>query len=330
VKRAVFLIALLCLGVALGVFWLKKRNTAPPAVEEKEPSEGARITHDAQGHVVIKMDDETQGNMGLVVAKPEAAQLKPEIKGYGRVMEPMALAALITELAAAQAAYAASSNELVRLRTLATQGNASERALQTAEAAALRDSLAVQSDKDRLVLAWGRAVAEQTNLLAFVQLLATQNSALVRIDLPVGDKLTGPPEGGRLETLGGDCAEAEFLGVTTSVDPQTLSQGYLFLLKPNSLHLKSGEAVTGYVEVGGELLSGALIPREAVVRTEGAGWVYRLNEGGEAFTRVEIPMDHSAKDGWVVTRNVSTNDYIVVTGAQTLLSEELKASLKPD
>ena len=47
-----------------------------------------------------------------------------------------ALAALVTDLASAEAAYAASSNELDRLKTLASQGNASARALQAAEAAA--------------------------------------------------------------------------------------------------------------------------------------------------------------------------------------------------
>jgi hypothetical protein len=41
-------------------------------------------------------------------------------------------------------------------------------------------------------------------------------------------------------------------------------------------------------------------------------------------------LDHPADGGWFVTKDVTTNDYVVVTGAQTLLSEELKASLKPD
>ena len=88
--------------------------------------------------------------------------MSPELKGYGKVLDPAPLAALVTELASAQAAYTASSNELARLKTLEGQGNASARALQTAEAAAQRDHLAVQSARERLTLSWGKAVADQT------------------------------------------------------------------------------------------------------------------------------------------------------------------------
>src|SRR5881396_3297555 len=104
------------------------------AAAEDEP-EPPRVSHDAEGRVVIHIDDETQGNMGLLVTHPEAAQLSPELKGYGRVLDAAPLAALMTELASAQATGVASSNELARLKTLTDQGNASTRALQTAEAA---------------------------------------------------------------------------------------------------------------------------------------------------------------------------------------------------
>ena len=52
--------------------------------------------------------------------------------------------------------------------------------------------------------------------------------------------------------------------------------------------------------------------------------------GGEAFTRTKIPLDRPTDAGWFVTGTLKPDDYIVVTGAQTLLSEELKASLSPD
>ena len=46
--------------------------------------------------------------------------------------------------------------------------------------------------------------------------------------------------------------------------------------------------------------------------------------GGEAFTRVQIALDHPTEAGWLVTEGVSPNDYLVVTGAQQLLSTEQK------
>jgi hypothetical protein len=240
------------------------------------------------------------------------------------------LAALMTELASDLAAYAASSNELARLKTLAGGGNASTRALQTAEAAALHDQLAVQSARDRLVLSSGRAVADQRDLTAFIQSLASQEAALVRIDLPAGETLPSPPTGARIVTLAAGSADAELLGPAPGVDPQVQGLGFLFFIKPNMLRLLPGQGVTGYLKLPGEPLAGVIIPREAVVRTEGKGWIFVLNPGGETLTRKEVALDRPTETGWFVTTGVTASDHIVVTGAQILLSEELKASIKAD
>jgi len=332
VKRTILLIII---GAALGGsgVWLAKRGeTAKPAAEKPAAEEEAKttITHDANGNVVIGMSDEMQGDAGIVVENPAPAQFSPEMKGFGRVLDPAPLAALMTELASDVAAAAASGNELARLKTLANQGNASTRALQTAEAAALRDQLAIQSAKDRLALSSGRAVAEQQNLTAFIQSLTAQEAALVRIDLPAGETLPSPPTGARVVTLSGNSTEAEYLGAAPGVDAQTQGRGFLFLIKPNALQLLPGQGVTGYLKQPGEPLTGVIIPRDAVVRTEGKGWVYVLNEGGEALTRKEIALDRPTETGWFVTRDITASDHVVVTGAQVLLSEELKASIKAD
>jgi hypothetical protein len=250
--------------------------------------------------------------------------MSPEAKGYGRVQDPAPLAALLTELASAQGTYGASSNELSRLKTLEGQGNASARALQTAEAAAVHDLVALQSVRERLLLSWGKAVADQKDLPGFVKSLTTLEAALVRIDLPVGETLKDPPAGARFATLSGQSSEAEFLGRTLSIDPQMQGQGFIFLVKPNSLRLVPGEAVVGYLKIPGEPLTGVNIPREAVVRTEGAGWMYVLQEGGGTFARIEVALDHPTEAGWFVTQGASTNDHVIVTGAQQLLSLELK------
>ena len=309
---------------------MRKGAGAAKPDETKGAAEESRVKHDGNGRVLIKMDDEAQGNMGLLVEKPVAAQLSPELKGYGRVIDPAPLAALVTELASAQAASRASSNEYARFKLLSGDGNASQRALQTAEAAAMHDQLAVHSARERLALSWGKGVADQGDLIAFVQSLSSQNAMLVRIDLPAGEILKSPPNGARIVALSGNSAEAEFLGTASNMDPQTLGRGSIFLSKPNTLRLLPGEAVTGYLKVPGDPLLGVLIPSNAVVRTEGAGWVYTLDSGGDTFTRVGVALDHPLEAGWFVTKGVTTNEYIVVTGAQTLLSEELKSSLKSD
>ena len=132
--------------------------------------------------------------------------------------------------------------------------------------------------------------------------------------------------------MSGKTTEAKFLSPTVDVDPQIQGQGFIFLVQPNAIPLAPGQAVTVWLQVPGDPLAGVIIPRDSVLRLEGAGWVYVMNKdkGGEAFTRKKIPLDRPTEAGWFVTGTVKPDDYIVVTGAQTLLSEELKAALSPD
>jgi hypothetical protein len=336
VKRAILLVIVVATGFAGGVLWMKHREAAPatppaehsaaPAPADKEAA-GPQVTRDTNGNAVITLSGKTQKDMGILLKSPTAFQMSPELKGYGRVLDPAPLVALVTELASAQAAYTASSSEVTRLKTLEGQGNASARALQTAEAAASRDVVAIQSARERLTLSWGKAVADRTDLSAFIHDLTSLETALVRIDLPVGETLKEPPTGGaRIANLSGASADAALLEKAPSVDPQMQGQGFLFLLKPNSLRLTSGEAVIGYLKIPGAPLAGVIIPREAVVRVEGAGWMYVQNEGGEAFTRIEIRLDHPTEAGWFVTKGAAATDHVVVMGAQQLLSIELKGA----
>jgi hypothetical protein len=54
--------------------------------------------------------------------------------------------------------------------------------------------------------------------------------------------------------------------------------------------------------------------------------MYVLNQGGEGFTRVEVPLDHPTEAGWFITKGATASDHVVATGAQQLLSLEVKSS----
>ena len=318
------------------VFASRPARRAPAADKAAAPDEDAGasgVSHDEQGNTVVKMDDDTQGDAGIVVANPAAGQWNPEVKGYGRVLDPAPLVGLVNDLATARAAAAASAQELERQKTLSAQSNTSVRALQTAQAAVDHDQLAVQAAKNSLALGWGTALAGRDDLAGFCGFAggAANLTAIVRVDMPVGEAMAAAPVQARVVTLSGQTAEAKFLGMAAAVDPQMQGQGFVFFVQPNTNALAPGQAVTAFLQTPGDPLEGVIIPRDAVVRAEGAGWIYMINKGGESFTRRKIPLDRPTGDGWFVTsETVKPEDFLVVTGAQILRSEELKAALSAD
>ena len=314
-------------GASIWAFLKIRNHRLPEAEGEKQPAEVSRVQRSTNGETIITLDAETQKRIGLQVAALMVTNVSREIKGYGRVLDPAPLAALTAELVSAQFAAIASVQEFERLKTLNDQNNASTRALQAAEATALRDQLLVQTTRDKIILSWGKAVAGQADMAAFVRALTSLESFMARVELPAGESLKSPPTGARLVSLaaGDQSVEAELLGPAPVVDSQTQGQSFLFLVRENSLSLAPGAALTGYLELPGQPLNGVIVPRVAVLRHNGQAWVY-VQTAADKFTRREIHLHHSVEAGWLVTTGLSATDRIVTIGAQTLLSEELNSS----
>lgn len=294
-----------------------------PAAKPAEPE--SRVKHGTNGEVVITLDAATQKVMGLQAAALSPAQLKPEVKAYGRVLDASPLVSLAAELTVAQAASEASQAELGRLKTLAGQNNASERALQTAEATATRDRAQVESARLRLLSGWGSTIAARRDLPAFVQSLGSLASVLVELDLPAGEAAQTTPTSARLLTLADDGKPiaAQLIGPATTVDAQMQGKGFLFLVTPNASRLAPGAAVTGFLSLPGEAQSGVVVPREAVIRFNGTTWIY-VQTGDDTFQRTEVALDRPLENGWFIAAGLKPQDKVVIVGAQQLLSEELK------
>jgi hypothetical protein len=232
------------------------------------------------------------------------------------------------ELATDRATLTASRLEFERLKTLHAQDqNVSLRALQTAEATAQHDQLALEAAQQRLFLTWGKAIADQTNLADFVQSLSKVEAVLVRVDLPSGEKLSVTPVSARLVVAQNEYypVEAAFLSTAMAVDPQTQGQGFYFLVQPNVARLVPGAAVTAYLPVPGPAEVGVVVPRAAVVRYEGKAWVY-VQSAEDSFVRRKITLDRALAQGWFTKTGLDSNDRVVVTDASVLLSEELNSS----
>jgi len=300
-----------------------KPESAAAAEKEKPPE--SRVSRGPNGEAIITLDAATQKTMGLETAVLSPAQLGPEVKSYGRVLDVSSLAAQMAELAAAQATRQASQSELQRLRTLAGQNNASQRVLQAAEAAAARDEAQAESARLRLVGSWGNALAGRAELPALVQSLVSLSNALVQLNIAAGESPPAVPNGAQILALAANAPPigAQFLGPAPQIDPQMQGPGYLFLVSPNSSRLTPGAAVAGYILLPGAAQLGVALPREAVVRYNGTTWVYRQTSD-KTYVRTEIALEQPMPDGWFVREGLKAQDKVATTGAQLLLSEELK------
>lgn len=262
--------------------------------------------------------------IGLTTASPETFTVAPEVKGYGRVLDPTPLIALVAEVETARAALGASEKEFTRAQNLFAAGaNASAQSVETAQAAVQRDRTALASARGRLVASVGRNLAASADLAKLLTTLEAGN-ALARIDVPAGDIPTEAPKTIRVGLLaGGDMFEAPVLGTAPTADPQVQGSAFLVLLRDHPA--PSGAALRASVPAPGEPKPSLVLPRGAFVRHEGGVFIYvQTDQGG--FERRLVTLGPALASGLVVATGVEANDKVVVTGAQQLLATELLGS----
>lgn len=314
------LIALLALVVLTAC-----SGTAHPSQGDEgggnEPAEASATA--PSGTVEVKA--EMQRALRFTIESLRTATAPRQIFGYGRVLDPQPLAASVSEWSAAQAAAAASEEELHRVESLEKQNTASMRAVQAAEATAVRNRTLAQSIRDSLELSWGRTLVRRTDLAALVQALVAQSRLIIRVDLPAGEGASTEPRLALLTSLADphSTLEAEYLGPAPTTDQELQGRGFLFLTSNNPLQLAAGAAVSAALELAGGGIHGVFLPHSAVVRYEAQTWVYR-QRSPTSFVRVPVSLGAALPGGWLITDGLQPNDRIVTQGAQVLLSEELK------
>jgi hypothetical protein len=295
--------------------------------EANQPiSAASRMQTGTNGETVITLDAKTQRLIGLQTATLAAAALPPEMKAWGRVLDSATLISAHNSVVAAQAALQASQPEYQRLKELSGQDNASLRALETAEAQMQQDQSALATAQAQLVAASSPAMAGEPP--HFFQSLAKQESVLVRLDLPADELVAEAPTGAQLKISGQNSeVRGQFVGLAAATDPQVQGAGFIFVVTNAPAELTPGLAVTGFLQLPGEQLHGVVVPDAAAVRSDERAWIY-AQTGETNFVRREIKLNHPTASGWFVTNSVVPGDKVVVTGAQTLLSEDRKSQIK--
>ena len=297
--------------------------------DKKEEAEPSRVGHNKNGETVVKLDAETQQRLGLAVEPLAGTAGRTQVAAFGRVVDPTPLAAVESDLATAESALISSKSEAERLGSLFKSGeNIARKNLETAHAQFRADEIRVQALRRRLALEWGESVAKLNAeaLHALLDSLVGGRVAIVRVDVLPGDTLTRDPSAARVVVLGHDDQPlvAASIAPAVAIDPKTQAQGVLLQIENPPFPLRPGAAATAFLELPGDAQKGVVIPRATIVRHGGAAWVY-VKTGDEKFVRREVTLSQPTGQGWCVSHGFEPGEKVVSTGAQAILSEELKA-----
>jgi hypothetical protein len=296
-----------------------------------------RVTFE-NGEPTINLDLATQQKIGLATAPAVVGQQAEELQLFGNVVDVQELAALENQAATARAqaeqAKAKSAfdrAELARLRTLnADNKNVSDRAVQQAAATVAADDGAAASATALLQAAantatqrFGPMIAGAlTSHSALYQNLISLRQMLVQVAPPPG---TPPPQALNVIAADGSSIAAKLLSPAPRVDPRLQSASYFYIAPGGKL--AAGMNVTARF-AGSRAIPGVIVPGDAVVSFEGKSWVY-VRRDPTHFARHEISIATPTPYGFFVT-NIAAGSEIVTTGAQQLLSEEMRAHLSGD
>jgi hypothetical protein len=281
----------------------------PEPDEEQPKSEQQRIAIE-NGEPTITLDAETQKKIGIVTTILTTLTMNHEVEAFGSVVDVKDLTDLVNQSAAASAqlqqARAKTSfdeRELQRLRTLnADNKNVSDRAVQDAAATVAADNAqataattAINAAHASIVQRFGAAVADRPSL---IEDLIAMRKVLVEVAMP--PNVAPPP------SLNG----FTYLSPAPRVDPKL--QGRTFFYVASGAKLSAGMNVSLRIPIG-VAVGAVFVPPDAVVSWQGRAWIY-VRRAPTKFARID-------------TGAAKLGDEVVTTGAQQLLSEEMRSQL---
>jgi RND family efflux transporter MFP subunit len=322
---------------------------------EADPSE--EIVLRAQYTGVLESEGQWPAVGSRVAQGTSVGSVRPLYTPMDQIGLSERLASARADLESASAAVLSGSEAVSRLKQLNTEDkNVSDKALQEAETQLAAEEAKVKSAQasielisatlrprsnlnvERLeaqkagqVTEIGAQPGESVQAGQALLRISRFDHLLARLYVPPGEKI--PPSATRALIYPADesniAIPAERAALAGSIDPRYQGQIFLFRLAPGKVELRPGQAVTGRLAVPGPATRGVLIPSSAILRFEGETWVYVESGSGE-FVRRMAPLDQLAKGGWVLKSGFAPGDRVVITGAQTLLSEEMKSQLESD
>jgi hypothetical protein len=310
-------------------------GSAPYAAVDDDDLNPPRATSQAPAQT----GESLRQTAGIKIQALQAAAQQPEFRAHGSVIDLQPLLALRQQFLAAQALrdsaqarYQEADANLSRTRHLHQQDIVSTRRLQEQQAQWRNDkaNLSTSSYQQQTILAasrlqWGEVLTDwftQPNSRQAEQFL-NHRSQLLQISLPANTRLNpgihtiAVDDHGRRD----QAISATLISPAPQVDP--ISQGERYFFQTDVRPLSFGARVSAWIADGEPGTDGVVIPESAVVWHLGQAFVYIKAENGE-FNRRPLATTALGNGGYFAAEGFTAGEDIVTSGAQTLLSQELK------
>ena len=303
--------------------------------ERERPVAAPQRVTTVGGATVVTVDAADQRRNGLQTVPVAAATAPETVQAFAAVIDVTPYGALAQSLLTAEAQVAtakakadASRAAFERAKLLyADSQNMSLAQLQAAEAAYRSDAAALAAARTQASSAAATARLQFGPVLgasldkSLGQGLIERRTVLLQVTAPPGVAITRPPASVTIRPDSGSAVSARFVSPAVSTDPRIQGASFYYVATAAS-GLLAGLNVTAELPTGAAR-NGAAVPASAVVVWQGQSWVYQRT-GPTTFRRVAIAVAGPGPGGAYVVTNLPPGAQVVTSGAQQLLSEEMR------
>ncbi len=327
-----------CLLALIALYGINIKASEPDDDDDVETS------HLINGQVAIFLDDDIQKNAGIETLTLKEIQYHPESIAYGKALSILPLLSTLKQYfsasaqqAGAKARFTQAKRNNSRLRTLHKNAAVSTRKLQNQQSQwqsdqAIYKEMAYQSQLiiNTSKLEWGEtlinwAIDKQASPF---DLLMKGQATLLKMTLPAGSQLPAEVSSINISPTGNRSVAsiASLVSVLPQVD--SFSQGLQYLFITTTPGIKAGMNFTAWIPQQKQAQPGFIIPESSLAWHLGVAFVF-IQVDEEHFIHRNISHPIKVAEGYFISGQLSTQDELVVTGTQMLLSHEFKSQI-PD
>jgi multidrug efflux pump subunit AcrA (membrane-fusion protein) len=293
-------------------------------------------------HTQITLSTDIQKSSAIETLTLNPVSHQAEFIAYGKVLNIQSLLALqhryllaLTDQRSAQAKFKQSEQNINRQQDLYSSGVSSKRSLQEHQAQwqsnqAQVDAAHYQSTAivDEALLLWGKELTDWalSNDRSKLDAFLSGRQKLLQITLPSHQHLTHTLRSIDVEVSGNrkKAHKAEFISPATHTE--IVAQGESYFFQSSDKNLFPGMAISAWIPEQSTAMTGVLIPKSALIWYMDQALVY-IKTTDTSFSRRVLNHYTPTADGYFVPDTLIPNQQLVISGAQMLLSEELRGQI---